>query len=145
MISLFLALSIPGCSQEEYFSLSDYSSVRKADVHIHIRTERDAFVKQGIEDNFKLVTIVVDGAGNWQNVRDQFQYAVSQQEQYPDQLRTISAFSVEGFNSPDWAERAISWMDSTFDQGAIGIKVWKNIGMVLQDSTGSNIMLDDPR
>lgn len=134
-----------GCSGPSYYTLEDFDTVPKADVHVHIRTERDAFVQQAIKDNFKLVNIVVDGSGTWQSIYDQFEYATYQQEAHPDQFRTISSFSIEGFHEPDWQEKTIAWMKQSFDQGALGIKVWKNIGMVLQDTNQTNVMLDDAR
>ena len=142
---LLFVFIIEGCDGGNYYTVGDYATVPKADVHVHIRTDRDAFVKQAIEDQFKLVNIVVDGAGTWQGIRDQFHFTQVQQKAHPDQFRTIAAFSVEDFHEPGWSSRTIAWMDSCFREGAIGIKVWKNIGMVLKDTNGSNVMLDDPR
>lgn len=142
LIVLFLCLA---CGQSDYYGMKDFPSVSKIDTHVHIRTERDNFSEQATKDNFQLVNIVVDGAGNWHSIYDQFRYAMFQQQAHPEQFRTISSFSVEGFHQEGWSQQAIQWMDSCFDQGAIGVKVWKNIGMVLQDSNGANIMLDDPR
>ncbi len=128
-----------------YYQIDDYPTVKKADVHVHIRTQRPAFVQQAQKDNFKLVNIVVDGAGTWQGVRNQWKYVQMQEENFPDDFIPVTAFSVEGFHEPDWEEKTIAWLDSCFDQGAVGIKVWKNIGMVLKDRDSSNVMLDDDR
>ena len=46
-------LLIASCTDQPFYTLEDYSSVPKADVHIHIRSERNAFVEQAIKDNFK--------------------------------------------------------------------------------------------
>ena len=142
---ILIAFLLKGCDDGNFYTVADYSTVPKADVHVHIRTDRDAFVSQAIQDQFKLVNIVVDGAGTWQGIRDQFHFTQVQQKAHPDQLRTIAAFSVEDFHEPGWSSRSIAWMDTCFREGAIGIKVWKNIGMVLKDTNGTNIMLDDPR
>ena len=56
-----------------------------------------------------------------------------------------AAFSVQNFASPDWAEGALRQIDEAVRAGAIGVKVWKNIGMTLQDPDGRYVMLDDPR
>lgn len=145
LLSLAAICLASGCSDRPYYTLEDYPSVPKADVHIHVRTERSAFAEQAVKDNFKLVNIVVDGAGTWAAVEDQFKYAVLQQKAHPDQFKVITSFSVEDFHEPGWQEKTIRWIDRCFDQGAIGVKVWKNIGMVLKDSNGVNVMLDDPR
>ncbi len=148
-LTYFLIVAIcalQGCHKYEYYSLTDYSSVRKADVHVHIRTERNTFSEKAKTDNFKLVNIVVDGAGNWKNIRDQFQYASFQQKAYPEQYQTITSFSTEGFHDPEWPKKVQTWLDSCFAMGSTGIKVWKNIGMSLKDQDEqTNIMLDDDR
>lgn len=141
---LFLIFLAVGCHDPSYYALEDFSSVPKADVHIHVRTERNTFVEQAIKDNFKLVNIVVDGAGTWESIEDQFKYALIQQKAFPEQYKVITSFSVEDFHEPEWKEKTMQWIDQCFDQGAIGIKVWKNIGMVLTDTNGINVMLDDP-
>lgn len=128
-----------------YYEVEDYASVKKADVHVHIRAQRPAFVQQAQKDNFQLVNIVVDGAGTWKGVRNQWKYVKFQEENFPDEFVPVTAFSVEGFHELDWEDRTIAWLDSCFAQGAVGIKVWKNIGMVLKDKDGSNVMLDDDR
>ena len=36
-------------------------------------------------------------------------------------------------------------IDGAVAQGAVGVKIWKNIGMVLRNADGSYVMPDDPR
>jgi predicted TIM-barrel fold metal-dependent hydrolase len=54
-------------------------------------------------------------------------------------------FGVEGFGAPGWAEGAIRHIDAARAAGAVGIKVWKNVGMALRDAQGHYVQLDDPR
>lgn len=145
-LATFISLSLLSCGDNEmYYTVDDFATVKKADVHIHIRTHRNSFVEQAIKDNFSLVNIVVDGAGTWEGVRNQFKYVKMQHENHPDRFRMVTAVSVEDFHEPGWADRSIAWLDSCFDQGAVGVKFWKNIGMVLKDTNEQNVMLDDPR
>jgi hypothetical protein len=133
------------CESSDFYSIEDYSEVPKIDAHIHIRNDNDVFASQAIKDGFQLVNIVVDGASTWHGVRDQFHFTQLQQKRHPDLFRTIAAFSVEDFHEPGWSNLSINWMDSCFREGAIGIKVWKNIGMVLKDTNDNNVTLDDTR
>lgn len=145
-LNIYIAICLLiGCSENPYYGLEDYASVSKIDTHIHIRSQRPSFAEQAQKDNFKLVNIVVDGAGTWKNIEEQFEYAVFQQKAHPQQFKVITSFSVEGFHESGWQEKTTQWIDHCLEQGAIGIKVWKNIGMVLQDSNKQNVMLDDPR
>lgn len=148
-ILLTCCLSV-GCtstntSNQDYYNITDFSTVPKIDTHVHIRTERGDFADQASKDQFQLVNIVVDGASKWEDIYSQYAFATTQQAAHSEQFRTISSFSVENFHEEEWSDQVIQWLDSTFEEGAIGIKVWKNIGMVLQDSNGAFVMLDDPR
>lgn len=145
ILGMVAALVLMSSREDAYYSLDDFVKVKKADVHIHIRTHRSSFVEQAMKDNFSLVNIVVDGAGTWEGVRNQFKYVKMQHENHPDLFRMVTAISVEDFLEPEWTQRSIAWLDSCFDQGAVGVKFWKNIGMVLKDADGANVMLDDPR
>jgi hypothetical protein len=49
------------------------------------------------------------------------------------------------WDNPDWTQQSLTWLDSCFEAGAIGIKVWKNIGMVQRDKEGELVMIDDPK
>ena len=43
---------------------------------------------------------------------------------------------MEGFEENGWAEGVIQKLQEDIDQGAVGFKVWKDIGMTFQDSLG---------
>lgn len=145
IVWVLLSVCQPFFYDVDHYTVEDFAAVKKADVHVHVRTQRPAFVLQAQKDNFQLVNIVVDGAGTWKGVRDQWKYVKFQEEAFSKEYAPITAFSVEDFHHPDWTSKTIAWLDSCFDQGALGIKVWKNIGMVLKDKDGSNVMLDDNR
>ncbi|MDQ3534047.1 MAG: amidohydrolase [Bacteroidota bacterium] len=130
---------------EEYYNLDDFDKVEKIDVHVHIWTERDAFLEQAKKDNFKLITVVVDHSAGIEEVRDQFKYCIQQAKEHADEIACITAFSMKEWDNPDWTQQSLTWLDSCFEAGAIGIKVWKNIGMVQRDKEGELVMIDDPK
>jgi predicted TIM-barrel fold metal-dependent hydrolase len=45
---------------------------------------------------------------------------------------------------PDWTEHVKVYLKSSFDQGAIAVKVWKEIGMQVQKPDGNFIQIDNP-
>ena len=49
------------------------------------------------------------------------------------------------FNKPDFTKNAVGGINDDFAQGAIAVKVWKNVGMELKDASGRYVMVDDPR
>jgi predicted TIM-barrel fold metal-dependent hydrolase len=49
------------------------------------------------------------------------------------------------FSQPKFVQNAIEGINRDFANGAIAVKVWKNIGMELKDSSGHYVTVDDPR
>ncbi|WP_165234705.1 amidohydrolase family protein [Aquisphaera insulae] len=55
-----------------------------------------------------------------------------------------STIDARGFESKDFTDRAIARVLRTFDDGAIGVKIWKNIGMSIRGKAGAYLLPDDP-
>lgn len=56
-----------------------------------------------------------------------------------------TTFDAYRFNDADFSAKAIADIKHDFDEGAIAVKLWKNVGMEIKDSNGSYILPDDPR
>jgi len=145
MIITLLAACSQGNEDEAYYGMDDFEKVEKVDVHVHIRTERDAFVEQARRDNFKLLTIVVDHSAGKEEVREQFDYCMMQANEHSYDIACITAFSMKEWDEPNWTQQSLAWIDSCLEAGAIGLKVWKNIGMVQKDKDSVLVMIDHPR
>jgi hypothetical protein len=64
----------------------------------------------------------------------------------PQRFAWCTSFSLDGFGSPGWTDRAIDTLEADFAAGAISCKVWKNVGMGLRDpQTGQFVFVDDER
>lgn len=142
---LLLMISISCNAQGDYYSLDDYSTVEKIDTHIHVKTNRDVFVEQAKKDNFKGLNIVVDLSKGPEFIQKQYDYCVDQKTRHPDDFEVATSFSIKEWDDPDWVEKTISWLEKSFDEGAVAVKVWKNIGMVFRDKNGELVMIDDPK
>jgi predicted TIM-barrel fold metal-dependent hydrolase len=129
---------------EAHYTLSDFTRVEKIDAHVHIHGPAVRFMAQAVRDHFRILTINVDYP-DFPALPDQQRDAVSLHERYPGRVAFAGAFSVQGFGSPDWAASAEHQIDLAVQQGAVGIKVWKNIGMSLKDADGHYVLPDDPR
>lgn len=142
-IVLFLSQSCTSSrkSASAYYSLDDYKSVPKIDAHVHIGTEDTTYIKLLREDNFRLLTVNVEGS----TLDKQQAIAVKQIHNFPDHIAFASSFSIRNWNDPDWQEQTIAYLKDSFAKGAIAVKVWKNIGMELKDKDGKFVMIDNPR
>ncbi|MBY5958186.1 amidohydrolase [Membranicola marinus] len=130
---------------QTYYTTDDYTSVPKYDVHIHINTERPDFVEKAKKDNFRLINVSLEYTKGWEDVHTKYHHGLIQHQNFPETVQMVTAFAVSDWDDPQWEEKVITWLDSCFDQGALGVKVWKNIGMVSRDQAGELIMIDDPK
>jgi len=51
----------------------------------------------------------------------------------------------EGINGDGWSEREAERLEAAFEAGAVGLKVWKDVGLELKDAEGAYLHVDDPR
>jgi hypothetical protein len=132
-------------SDPQFYTMADFKTVEKYDVHVHVDTDRDTFIKQAEEDNFRLITI------NWDDVNDpppmevQQKFALQQIKNFPGRINYATTFSIRNFNDDNWQGQTIAYLKNSFDQGAIAVKIYKVIGMSLRDKNGKLVMIDDPR
>ena len=127
-----------------YYTLGDFQRVDKIDAHVHLNGRAERFMAQAIADRFRVLTIDVDSP-DFPPIAEQQQAAVSLRQRYPGWVAFAATFPVDGFQSPGWSDAAVRHIDEAVAQGAVGVKIWKNIGMVLRNPDGSYVMPDDPR
>jgi hypothetical protein len=141
---LLLVTMIYGCS-ERYYTEEDFPSVLKIDSHIHIHSDDGVFEEQAAADNFLLVTLNYDN-GDPSYIRDQFNYAVLSAKKHPGRVfyGPTFFFDTAGWGTEEWSRKVIDQLDKDISEGAITVKIWKNIGMTVRDRSGKFIMVDDP-
>lgn len=134
-----------GCQESlEYYEINDFHSLNKVDAHVHINANDTLFATLGLEHNMRLITINTDA---WEDfpITEQQEVAHKQMVEYPGHLAYITTFSMNGWEDHvAWQERTIEFLSESLEKGASGVKVWKNIGLVLTDSDGKFLMIDDP-
>jgi predicted TIM-barrel fold metal-dependent hydrolase len=63
---------------------------------------------------------------------------------YPDRFRVFANVSFEGIGGPGWKEREVAGLEKALDDGAIGLKIFKNLGLSARKADGSRLTVDDP-
>src|SRR5262249_37157576 len=127
-----------------YYSLDAFQHVGKIDAHVHLHGTADRFMAQAIQDNFSVLTINVDYP-DYPPLPEQERAAVSLRQRYPGRVAFAGAFTSESFNAPGWTQSTLHQIDIVRQEGAVGVKIWKNIGMSVKDATGRYVMPDDSR
>ena len=147
--SLVLLLSVTAaCSvmqkQPSHYTMADFHSVTKIDVHVHANSSSSAFIEQAQADNFKLLSINVDYP-DFPALNQQAQIAFEFAKQHKDVFHFATTFSMIGSDQADWQHQVITTIDNAVANGAIAVKVWKNIGMDFRDKNQQLVMIDDAK
>lgn len=135
---------MPIMDREEYYQLEDFNKTKKFDVHIHINTEEVFFIEQAQADNFRFLDIVDDRPFGLP-MEGQQKIAMHHLKRFSEIMSVATTFSVKDWGSDDWIENTITGLKKSFSEGAIAVKIWKNIGMDLRDGDGKFVMVDDVR
>ncbi|HBH83827.1 MAG: hypothetical protein A2X05_12075 [Bacteroidetes bacterium GWE2_41_25] len=133
-----------GCNNG-FYSEADFKKVLKVDTHVHIVTDKGFFEEQAAEDNVALITINVDHSK--QELLDlQLDMAIKSVRKHPGRVFYEPSFYFDtiAWGTDQWSNSVIAYLEKSITEGAVGVKLWKNIGMTVRDRTGKFIMVDDP-
>jgi hypothetical protein len=139
---LAYAPSAHSLPSEGTYSVADFARVRKFDAHVHVNVKNPAFLDQAVADNFEILSINVDYPA-FPPIALQSDAAHHFIKADPKHFHYAATFSMKGFGGEGWAKKANADLDSEFRQGAVAVKVWKNVGMVERDAKGQLIFIDD--
>lgn len=154
IIICILTSTLTGCKRngekkaneaDEYYSEADFYLVKKIDTHIHYNSTDTTFLAGATRDNFYLLSLNVDVAGEFPHIRRQREFAVAMQNKFPTRFKYATAFNVDDWLEPTWSDSTIKYLDESFKSGAVGVKVWKNVGMVLKDEDAHFVHIDDKK
>lgn len=126
------------------YSMADFAGARKFDSHTHVNSlDPGGLLEQAQRDGFELLSINVDYPA-FNPHEEQYRIALELQRREPRRFHFAATFSMEGWDSPGWSDRASAHLRDAASHGARAVKVWKNIGMSFRDRNGKLVMLDDP-
>lgn len=130
--------------QSEYYTEADYFKVPKIDAHVHIATTDASIQKYSLQENLKLITINVNSS---RDVNEQSDTAVFLTRKFPKTIFYLAtfAFDTAKWNSDNWEQQTIAELKNNISGGAVGVKLWKNIGMTERDRAGNFIMVSNER
>ena len=66
-------------------------------------------------------------------------------ENYPDRFGVFLNLDLAKIDNPDFEKNNIIQLESAVNQGVIGLKIYKNLGLTLRDSRNIRVPVDDDR
>jgi hypothetical protein len=128
-------------------ALRAFAAIQPIDVHVHVFKTDPAFQKMLERLNLKLMDILVmDGTNpNRKQLQPQIDDAMALVRSSRGHVALCTTFDPYKFSSASFSADAIKQIDRDFAQGAVAVKIWKNIGMEIKDSGGQYVMADDAK
>ncbi|MFN8208018.1 MAG: amidohydrolase family protein [Bacteroidales bacterium] len=144
--TLTIFLFSTSCKRAEYYSEQDFYSTPKIDAHVHISTTSDQLARLTDRYNLRLITLNTD-SGDSLHCRSQWDTAIVLVKKFPLRIAYLACFHFDSlqWNNPSWEESVWQELEKNAAPGAVGVKLWKNIGMVHRDRDGSFIMISNDR
>ncbi len=112
------------------------------DAHLHYAGDHPKTLEWMASNDVKLLNICVahEPGDGW---RDQAERYSKIAKDYPDRYAWCTSFSLPDYKDDNYAEKVIEGLKTDIADGAIACKVWKNIGMILQEPSGRFAQIDD--
>ena len=117
----------------------------RIDTHIHIHRDAPVLVSSLKAANWRGLDIVVSPASADESfdLEEKLDATRKVARDSGGAVAWASTFDARGFERPDFTERTIARVRRSFDDGAIGVKIWKNIGMSIKAKSGAYLLPDD--
>lgn len=115
------------------------------DVHNHQRRDMSPDdVKKLVADmdRIGLQTMVNLSGGSGANLQ---QGLTTLKGPYPKRFVAFANIDFRGIDDPDFGVKAAKQLEQDVKNGAVGLKIFKNLGMFVVDKSGKRVPTDDPR
>lgn len=114
----------------------------RIDAHTHCVGDHPATLALLAELDLKLLNIGVAEDGlPWPKHLKLYQRLTVE---HPDRFAWVTTFGLPKWDDPYWADSVIAQLNADFAAGAVGCKLWKDVGMRARRPDGAYLMIDDP-
>jgi len=128
-------------------ALMAFAAMQPIDVHVHVFKSDQAFQSMLERLNLKLLNILVmdDTLSYRKQLKPQVDDALALVRSSHGRIALCTTFDPYTFNDASFSADSVKQINQDFSQGAIAVKIWKNIGMEIKDTKGNFIMPDNPK
>ncbi|MBZ5720920.1 MAG: amidohydrolase family protein [Acidobacteriia bacterium] len=147
-VSQMLLSAAPAAGQSsEERALKSFAALDPIDAHVHVFKTDPAFQAMLERLNVKLLNILVmdDTLSYRKELQPQVKDALALVRSSRGHIALCTTFDPYKLDNPSFTADAIKQVDQNFDEGAVAVKIWKNIGMEIRDPGGKYVLADDPK
>ena len=113
------------------------------DAHVHFNTTSQEKMKLALKYDVSFLSINTN-IPFFEPLERQEEVTLKLQKEYPGRINFITSFDFRKWGKPDFAKNAIEQIKEGIDRGAVGVKIWKDVGLDLRDEYGNFVMIDQP-
>lgn len=162
-VLLIASLAIAGCSSRQAsnpaqpvstaipvtgpFSaeeLQKFSGLDPVDTHVHIYQTNPAFLAFLEKLNIRVLNIIVPRTPDQRALDQERKRAWGFVRASHSQATLCTTFNPFNYRNPRFVRATISQIDRDFSEGAVAVKIWKNIGEQVKDAKGNYVLPDNP-
>lgn len=142
-----LSVIVAGCGQpapgppQSPSSVPAYEDLLKIDVHSHNFEDMPALNDMLRRNRVQAINVSVPGTDG--HLERMHGIASGMARAHPDVHFFASTFDLRERYAPGWADATTKALDETFANGAVMVKIWKEVGIDLKRPDGSFMMPDD--
>ncbi len=133
-----------GAASGQNPKLTALRDVHPIDAHVHVYTTTPELRQMLERFDLRMVDVsVLDPYEAGYETLDPQHRACREVARATGRAAWISSFDPKEFESTGYAKRVIAQLDETFRQGAVGVKMYKTLGMDQKTKSGKYVMPDD--
>ncbi len=126
-------------------ALQAFAAMQPVDTHVHAFKSDPAFTDLMARLRLHVLDIcVADTQGIYGELAAQLARAKAFIGASPGHARLCVTFNPFKFRQKEFAQNTVKQLHQEFSDGAVAVKIWKNIGMELKAPDGRYVMPDDP-
>lgn len=116
----------------------------KIDAHLHLNEINPQTVRHAIEHGFRLISINTE-VPFFPTIEVQENIILKLKKEYTNSIFHVATFPTADFWAKNWENQTIEYLKRRLENGAVGVKIWKNIGMEIRDKNGNFILQNHPK
>ena len=113
------------------------------DIHSHLAITPENVERTIGEMDALNLRVLVNLSGGGSDRVSQLAAAI-RGSKYPERFRVFANVNWDGAGAAGWKEKAVADLEQAIKNGAIGLKVYKNLGLSVKKADGTRLKIDDP-